>query len=118
MGNEDFNRSIQPFDALMRRKYRSNNDIQSNLLSSIDRSGNSDVDVNVNVQVDTMPIALSFLCLALAKKELTRQEFESAVEALVEVTNQHKRSSEENKDRDSNVKLFHDKKNARLWGRY
>ena len=42
----------------------------------------SNFDVNVNVQVDTMPIALSFLCLALAKKELTRQEFESAVEAL------------------------------------
>ena len=117
MENEDLNRSIQPFDALMRRKNRSFNDVQSNLFSSIDRSGNSDVDVNVNVEVDTMPVALSFLCLALAKKELTRQEFELAVEALVEVTNQHKRASEENKYRDSKVKLF-DNKNARLWGRY
>ena len=118
MENEDFNRSIQPFDALITRRDRSFEDIQTNLLSSIDRSGNSDVDVNVNVEVDTMPVALSFLCLALAKKELTRQEFESAVEALVEVTTQHKRSSEENKYRDSKVKLFHDKKNAGIWGRY
>lgn len=118
MGNENFNRSIQPFDASIRRKDRSINDIQSNLLSSVDRSGNSDVDVNVNVQVDTMPVALSFLCLALAKKELTRQEFELAVEALVEVTNQQKRLSEVNKYRDSKVKLFNENKTARLWGRY
>jgi hypothetical protein len=117
MENEEFNRSIQPFDASIRRKNRSFNDVQSNLLSSVDRSGNSDVDVNVNVEVDTMPVALSFLCLALAKKELTRQEFELAVEALVEVTNQHKRLSEVNKHRDSKVKLF-DNKSARLWGRY
>ena len=118
MENEDLNCSIQPFDALMRRKDRSFNDVQSNLFSSIDRSGNSDVDVNVNVEVDTMPIALSFLCAALAKKELTRQEFESAVEALVEVTTQYKRASEVNKYRDSKVKLFKDNKSARLWGRY
>jgi hypothetical protein len=115
--SQPWNFSNRDDDGDRRRKNRSFNDIQSNPLSSIDRIGNSDVDVNVNVQVDTMPVALSFLCLALAKKELTRREFELAVEALVEVTNQYKRSSEGNKYRDSKVKLF-DNKSARLWGRY
>jgi hypothetical protein len=117
MESEDFDRSIQPSDGLITRRDRSFEDIQSNLLSSIDRSGNSDVDVNVNVQVDTMPVALSFLCLALAKKEITRQEFESAVETLVDVTTRYKKSSEVNEYRDSQVKLF-DNEDAKLWGRY
>lgn len=116
MGNEDLNRSIQPFDAMIRTKDSSFNDIQSNLSSSIDRSGNSDVDVNVIVQVDTMPIALAVLCLSLANKQLTRQEFESAVEELIEVTRQYKKS-DVNKYRESKVKLY-DKKSNRIWGRY
>ena len=113
MGNA--NRSI--FDATLGAKDSSSNDIQSNLASTIDRSGNSDVDVNVNVEVDTMPIAIALLCISLANKQLTRQEFESAVEELVEVTSQYKKS-EVNKYRDSKVKLYNDEKSNRIWGGY
>lgn len=116
MENKDKNRSLQDFDRLMKTKKTSFNDIRSNLSSSVDHSGNSDVDVNVNIQIDTMPIALSLLCLSFANKQLTRQEFESAVEELVEVTNRYKKS--EGTDGESKVKLFNENKSNRIWGRY
>jgi hypothetical protein len=112
MENENKNRSINYFDSLMRSKESSFNNNRSKLSSSVDHSGNSDVDVNVNIQVDTMPIALSLLCLSL-----TRQEFEAAVENLVEVTNRYK-ESDRKIERESKVKLFNKDKSNRIWGRY
>ena len=106
---------MQGFDGLMRAKGSSFNDIQSN--SSIDHSGNSDVDVDVNIQVDTMPIALSLLCLSFAQNQLTRQEFESAVEELVKVTNNYKKSKGKI-DGESRVKLYNNNKSNRISGRY
>ncbi|PLR77349.1 hypothetical protein CU633_11315 [Bacillus sp. V3-13] len=78
--------------------------------SSIGDSGNSDVDVNVNVNVDTMPIAIAILCQALANKQLTQREFESAVTNLVEITDKYR---EIQKDPESKVKLF----NRSIWRR-
>lgn len=117
MDNENINRSLNYFDSLMRTKESSVNNNRSKLSSSVDHSGNSDVDVNVNIQVDTMPIALSLLCLSFANKQLTRQEFEAAVENLVEVTNRYK-ESDRKIERESKVKLFNKDKSNRIWGRY
>ncbi|WP_180955746.1 MULTISPECIES: hypothetical protein [Bacillus] len=78
--------------------------------SSIGDSGNSDVDVNVNVNVDTMPIAIAILCQALANKQLSQREFESAVSNLVEITDKYR---EIQKDPESKVQLF----NRNVWRR-
>lgn len=117
MDNQSINRSSQHFDGFMRVRESSLNDIRSDLSAAVNRSGNSDVDVNVNIQVDTMPIGLSLLCLSFAKKQITREEFESAVKELVKVTNNYKKS-DRNRDRESRVKLFNDNKSNRVWGRY
>lgn len=113
MENKDLNQSFKHFDDLMRIKKSSFNENRSNLSSSVDHSGNSDVDVNVNVQVDTMPIALSLLCISLANKQISRQEFESAVEELIDLTNRYKKSERE---RESRVKLFNENRGNRIWG--
>lgn len=99
MNNLDGNRSMQYFDNLM-MKTRGNtyNEVKTNTTSSVDHSGNSDVDVNVNVELDTMPIALSLLCLSLANKQISHQEFEFAVEKLIAVNDQYKTSHGKNKD--------------------
>ncbi|MGG3574673.1 hypothetical protein ABES25_09285 [Bacillus gobiensis] len=107
------NRSLQQFDGLI--KERSINEIQSNLSSSVNRSGNSDVDVNVNIQVDTMPIALSLLCLSFANKQLSRQEFETAIKELEKVTRRYKKPEEKIKEL-SKVKLFNENRSNRIWG--
>ncbi|MGP7816352.1 hypothetical protein [Niallia sp. 01092] len=117
MEKQSKKRSLQHFDQLMRTKESSFNDIRSNLSSSVNQSGNSDVDVNVNIQIDTMPIALSLLCLSFANKQLTRQEFESAVNELVEMTNRYKESEGKIKG-DSTVKLFNENKSNRIWGKF
>lgn len=53
--------------------------------SLIRQSGNSDVDVKV--QVDTTPIAYAMLCSLLATKQLSKEEFETAVSKLEDLTN-------------------------------
>lgn len=115
MENRSINHSLQHFNGLMRAKERSFNDIRS--ASSVDHSGNSDVDVNVNIQVDTMPIALSLLCLSFVNKQITRQEFESAVEELVKVTNRYKKS-EGKIEGESRLKLFNENRSNKIWRRY
>ncbi|MED4530613.1 hypothetical protein [Metabacillus fastidiosus] len=85
--------------------------------SYINRSGNSDVDVNVNVEIDTMPIALALLCLSFANKQLTRKQFEAAVEELVEVTDRYKKGQKKRKG-ESTVKLFNENKVNKVRGRY
>ncbi|WP_318503789.1 hypothetical protein [Bacillus sp. T3] len=99
MNNPDGNRSMQYFDNLM-MKTRGNtyNEVKTNTSSSVDHSGNSDVDVNVNVELDMMPIALSLLCLSLVNKQISQQEFEFAVEKLITVNDQYKKSHSKNKD--------------------
>lgn len=113
MENESKNRSFEHFDRLMKTNKDSINEIQSNLSSSVNHSGNSDVDVNVNIQVDTMPIALSLLYISLANKQITRQDFESAVEELGNLKNRNKKSERES---DSKVKLFNENRSNRIWG--
>jgi hypothetical protein len=116
MVNHSKNRSLGYFDQLMSTKESSFNDIQT--ASSVDHSGNSDVDVNVNIQIDTMPIAFSLLCLSLANKQLTRKEFETAVEELVKVTDRYKKSQEKMGGGESRVKLYNENKGNKIWGRY
>ncbi|MED4400827.1 hypothetical protein [Metabacillus fastidiosus] len=85
--------------------------------SYINRSGNSDVDVNIDIQLDTMPIALALLCLSFANKQLTRKQFEAAVEELVEVTDRYKKGQKKRKG-ESKVKLFNEDKTNKVQGRY
>lgn len=115
MNNQDSNRSIQYFDKLMGMRGNTVNEVKTTTSASVDHSGNSDVDVNVNVELDTMPIALSLLCLSLANKQINEQEFELAVEKLIKVTDQYKRSGNKIKG-ESKVELFN-KMNKNLWGR-
>jgi hypothetical protein len=81
--------------------------------SQIGHSGNSDVDVNVNIQVDTMPIAFAILCSLLATKQLTNEEFESAVRKLETLSNHYKKSNYRRETNDGpEVKLL----NPKRWG--
>jgi hypothetical protein len=75
--------------------------------AAVSKSGNSDVDVNVKIDIDTMPIALAVLCLSLANKQLTKEEFEEATRKLFELNDKYI------KDRKSNVKYF----NENIWRR-
>lgn len=116
MKNQEGNRSFQFFDNLMKTRESSLKEIKANVSSAINHSGNSDVDVSVNVQMDTMPIALSLLSLSLANKQISREEFEQAVEELIRINNQYKNSNSKMKG-DSKVALFTNEKNKKIWGR-
>ncbi len=116
MKNQEGNRSMQFFDNLMKTRESSLKEIKANVSSAINHSGNSDVDINVHVQMDTMPIALSLLSLSLANKQISREEFEQAVEELIKINNDYKNSDSKMKG-DSKVALFTNEKNKRIWGR-
>jgi hypothetical protein len=75
--------------------------------AAVSKSGNSDVDVNVKIDIDTMPIALAILCLSVANKQLTNEEFEEATRKLFELNDKYMR------DNKSNVKYF----NENIWRR-
>lgn len=73
----------------MKRKLNKNQFVKRNELvsdekvlnrSSVGYSGNSDVDVNV--AVDTEPLAYAMLCSLLATNQMTRSEFDHAVQEL------------------------------------
>lgn len=73
--------------------------------ASIHHSGNSDVDVHVNIEIDTKSIAYALLCSSLAKKELTNEQFEFALNKLAELTSETRSSQSINKETTWN-KLF------------
>ncbi|ASN04918.1 hypothetical protein [Virgibacillus necropolis] len=82
------------------------NNIKSNE-SSIKYSGNSDVDVSV--LVDTTPMAYAMLCSLLATKQLSNQEFETAVRKLEELT-KNNRTNNTNREKDEISKVEHKKR--------
>ncbi|MFC5713713.1 hypothetical protein ACFPU1_13055 [Thalassorhabdus alkalitolerans] len=49
-------------------------------VSSVDRSGNSDVDVTVNI--DTSSLAYAYACLLYAEGKLTRKQLDTMVEEM------------------------------------
>jgi hypothetical protein len=63
--------------------------------AKINHSGNSNVNVNVNVQIDTKAIAYALLCSSLAKKDLTIDEFQFALNKLEELTSDKQHTLEE-----------------------
>ena len=86
----------------MSERRKRNNDISNNRemelnKSQIGQSGNSDVDVKVKVMVDTTAIAYAYLCSMLATNKMTNEEFEDALEKLMELTSGTKKSSHKNK---------------------
>lgn len=52
--------------------------------STITHSGNSDVTVQITIQVDVKPIAFAILYSLVASKQLSTEEFESALQKLAE----------------------------------
>ncbi|MFA1818923.1 hypothetical protein ACDX78_01765 [Virgibacillus oceani] len=79
--------------------------------SLVRESGNSDVDVSV--KVDTTPIAFAMLCSLLATKQISNEEFESAVRKLEELTN-HKTHQSIIEDNDvTKAKLYREKRRRR-----
>ena len=71
------------------------NSIKQDLIDNqakISHSGNANVDVDVNLIIDTKSIAYALLCSSLAKKELTNDQFEFALNKLAELTSENKRS--------------------------
>ncbi|MED4404009.1 hypothetical protein [Metabacillus fastidiosus] len=82
MEKQDTNNSSQNFDRLMGIRESSSNEIRSSFSSSLDHSGNSNNDIQINIEVDTAPLAFSLLSLAYANKQLTREEFDLAVQEL------------------------------------
>ncbi|WP_147534294.1 hypothetical protein [Bacillus marasmi] len=117
MNDQDAKSSSRFFDDLMLRKAKSVNQVKTDASSAVNHSGNSDVDVKVNVNVDTMPIALAFLVLSYANKQIDRQQFEEAVEKLLEVNKQYQKTTESYPG-DSKVKLMKDQNDTKIWGRY
>jgi hypothetical protein len=69
--------------------------------AKINHSGNSNVNVHVNVEVDTKAIAYALLCSALAKKDLTDDEFQFALSKLEELTNNNKKKDKSNLNNES-----------------
>ncbi|MEC1649728.1 hypothetical protein P9D74_01845 [Bacillus vallismortis] len=55
--------------------------------SVIKNSGNS--EVHIDIHIDTMPIAFAVLCSALAAKQMTKEEFDTAYMQLREMKNIH-----------------------------
>lgn len=117
MKHQDIKGSSYYFDDLMLKHDKALNDVKTDVTSAVNHSGNSDVDVKVNVNIDTMPIALALLCLSYANKQISYQQFENAVEKLLEVNHKYKNNSEAYPG-DSKVKLMNDSQNRKIWGRY
>ncbi|MCR6596183.1 hypothetical protein NFC80_06010 [Bacillus halotolerans] len=55
--------------------------------SVIENSGNS--EVHIDIHIDTMPIAFAILCSALAAKQMTKEEFDTAYTQLLKMKNVH-----------------------------
>ncbi|MCY8072391.1 hypothetical protein [Bacillus inaquosorum] len=53
--------------------------------SMIENSGNS--EVHIDIHIDTMPIAFAILCSALAAKQMSKDEFDTAYTQLREMNN-------------------------------
>ncbi|MDM5303164.1 hypothetical protein QUF44_16625 [Bacillus subtilis] len=53
--------------------------------SMIENSGNS--EVHIDIHIDTMPIAFALLCSALAAKQMSKEEFDTAYNQLREMNN-------------------------------
>ncbi|HWO74972.1 MAG TPA: hypothetical protein VNM69_03520 [Bacillus sp. (in: firmicutes)] len=71
-------------------RFSVNNDEEMNQIMNkndlaVRQSGNSDVDVNVNVNVDTRAIAYALLISMHERKQLSSEEFNSAVRKLDEL---------------------------------
>lgn len=67
--------------------------------ANIGNSGNSNVDVNVNIEIDTAAIAYAILCSSLARKELTKDEFDFALKKLEELMSVKQKNKSSSKDR-------------------
>lgn len=55
--------------------------------SVIENSGNS--EVHIDIHIDTMPIAFAALCSALAAKQMTKDEFDTAYAQLLEMNSNY-----------------------------
>ncbi|MCY7783813.1 MULTISPECIES: hypothetical protein [unclassified Bacillus (in: firmicutes)] len=59
--------------------------------SMIENSGNS--KVYIDIHIDTMPIAFAILCSALAAKQMTKEEFDTAYTQLQEMNRDNSKTS-------------------------
>lgn len=59
--------------------------------SVIKNSGNS--EVHIDIHIDTMPIAFAILCSALAAKQMTKEEFNTAYTQLQEMNRDNSKTS-------------------------
>ncbi|AXC54270.1 hypothetical protein ABEW26_00845 [Bacillus subtilis] len=59
--------------------------------SVIKNSGNS--EVHIDIHIDTMPIAFAILCSALAAKQMTKEEFDTAYTQLQEMNRDNSKTS-------------------------
>ncbi len=82
--------------------------------SQVDNSGNSDVDVNVHVDVDTLPIAIAILSLSYGKGEISKQEYDRAVQQLEETV---QKQQSKKRDGTSKVKFYDPPSQNSFWGR-
>jgi hypothetical protein len=82
-----------------------NQDINENQ-AKINQSGNSNVNVNVTVEVDTKAIAYALLCSSLAKKEMTNEEFEFALQKLEQLTKNDQKDKNNKNDSQWNKLVF------------
>lgn len=73
-------------DEISKNDFYDQNDLVNGTLAKISNSGNSDVDVNtkIDVYIDVMPIAFAILYSSLAKKQISKNEFENAIKKLNE----------------------------------
>ncbi|MDO3660544.1 hypothetical protein [Bacillus sp. C28GYM-DRY-1] len=55
--------------------------------SMVENSGNS--EVHIDIHIDTMPIAFAILCSALAAKQMSKEEFDTAYTRLQEMNREH-----------------------------
>ncbi|MEC1291632.1 hypothetical protein [Bacillus mojavensis] len=55
--------------------------------SMVENSGNS--EVHIDIHIDTMPIAFAILCSALAAKQMSKEEFDTAYTRLQEMNRGH-----------------------------
>jgi hypothetical protein len=50
--------------------------------SEISDSGNSKVDIKINIQVDVKPIAFAIIYTLLAVRQISEEEFQSAIKKI------------------------------------
>ncbi|KAB2333956.1 hypothetical protein [Bacillus mesophilum] len=80
--------------------------VENNLKTVIERSGNSDVDLTVNVDIDTTPIAYGILCSIFAKGDLTELELEKAIQKLDHLIDRDKNKKRRKKSEENKPKLY------------